>query len=169
MNGYYPDPTGISTVCTACSSTLTNCATCQLAAGTNTFACLTCSAGYAWSGTICDSCTITNCLTAVLSGLGSCTCSVCVNGYTANGAGGCNLCSASLGPYCTKCSSQTICTECNTGLQYYLNPTSHACQTCSLNGCSVCSGLTTCQTCNTGGDFFMDPGTGNTCIACSLP
>jgi hypothetical protein len=105
-------------------------------------------------GATCLSCTIPNFLTAGYAS-GAWTCNSCAVGYISNGVGGCSTCSTYMN-HCLECSSQTICTQCDASVQYYLNTSDNKCATCNIVGCTTCKSLTTCLTCNTAGDYFID-------------
>jgi hypothetical protein len=159
MSGFYPDPSG-GTVCLACSSQIANCVTCQM---TPNFACLTCAAGSFWTGSICEVCSVPNCLTASYIS-SQCQCTQCMADFLSDGNGNCVACYSTM-PNCQECSSTSVCTKCDSSLQFYLNSTSK-CETCNILGCTTCASLTTCLTCDTANDYFLN--SNDICEKCSL-
>lgn len=115
--------------------------------------CQNCFPNYQLSsgGTICDPiCTDIFCTNCVAPGI----CSACSNTNYDVVSGVCTLnCSKISIANCKSCTSQTVCTECNTG--YSLSSNQDFCQlTCTDANCADCrTNQNVCTSCNVGYDL----------------
>lgn len=122
---YYDDK--VSTICKPCTQNIANCNDCFYnstyvsGGGSLQYGCFGCANGYFLSGNTCVQ------LVTCPAGQGP-------NPST-------NLCQAcSTG--CSTCSTNTICTQCNQNLNYFLDNTTATCVSCQLVGCASCVSLT---------------------------
>jgi hypothetical protein len=84
-------------------------------------------------------------------------CGICASPYSPNSKGKCILdCSLITVSNCLTCTSNYICTKCNTG--YTLAQNGALCQgTCQIPNCWYCfGGVNTCTTCKVGYDLYIN-------------
>lgn len=163
-SGYYPNPNGAA-LCVTCSSQMVNCTTCQKNSTSEAFICLTCSTGYAYTGSSCLLCTaITMCLKYSYNGTG-CVCSSCQSGYAVSPTGTtCVTCNKTNCLTVAIVSGVCACTQCNSGYLY----NGSSCSLCSdfMFQCLNCSSSSVCNSCKTVNGYFLNSSA--KCQICSI-